>query len=81
MTSCACLVGSGLKEIFHLKAHSDTFWRSELRLLVEMFILETTEKIDVSSAKNFTFGVIPSNHQCKSKIEEGPKLSPEETQL
>ena len=32
MTSCACYVGSGLKYIFHLKAHSDNFWRIRVKI-------------------------------------------------
>ena len=53
MTYRACLVKPGLKDIFHLKAHSDIFWGSELRLLDEKLMSRIIEKVDVSSEKNF----------------------------
>ena len=42
ITSCACLVGSGLKLIFHWVAQSLIFFKSSLRLFVEVFKLWTT---------------------------------------
>ena len=41
MAFCACLVESGLEDIFHLKIDSGTLRRSELRLLVEMFVINS----------------------------------------
>ena len=48
ITSWACLVGCELEDIFHLKAHSDIFWRSEVRLLAEALMSWIFEKTDVS---------------------------------
>ena len=77
MTSWACSVGSGLKDIFYSNAHSDIFWRSELRLLAEELTSRTVEKIDVSSAKIFTFEVILSERSLMYiKKERGPGIEP-----
>ena len=53
MTSWACFVGSGLKLIFHCRAHSFILERSLFNRLVET-IIWTTENSDVSSTKSFT---------------------------
>ena len=52
ITSCACLVGSRLKLIFHLVVQSLIFSKSSLRLFAEVFKLWTSEKRDMSSANN-----------------------------
>ena len=54
ITSWACLLGSGLKLIFHWKAHLLIFFRSSFNSLAEAFTSWTTENNDVSSAKSFT---------------------------
>ena len=56
-TSWACLLRSGLKDIFHLKAHSDIFCRSLFSSFAEMLLSFTTENSDVSSAKSFTVDI------------------------
>ena len=51
MASWACLLGSGLKLIFHWKPQSLTFFKSSFNSLAEVFTSWTTENNDVSSAK------------------------------
>ena len=53
-TSCTCLFLSGLKDIFHLYAHSEIYSKSLFSLLAEMSGSFTTEKSSVSSAKSLT---------------------------
>ena len=53
MTSCACLVTSGLNNIFQLKAHSDIFLRSSFNKFEDSIALYTVENNEVSSANNF----------------------------
>ena len=52
MTSWACFVGSGLKLIFHWKAHLFISFRSLLGLLAVLSGTLTVENRDVSSANN-----------------------------
>ena len=52
ITSWACFVGSGLKLIFHWKAHLFISFRSLLRLLAVLSGSLTVEIKDVSSANN-----------------------------
>ena len=59
MNSWACFVGSGLKLIFHCRAHSFILERSLFNRLAESVILWTTENSDVSSAKSLTFEFKP----------------------
>ena len=59
MISWACFVGSGLKLIFHCRAHLLMLERSLFNRLAESVILWTTEKSDVSSAKSLTFEFKP----------------------
>ena len=53
ITSCACLVRSGLNIIFHWYAHLLIFLRSLLSSSVLAAMSRTTEKSDVSSANNY----------------------------
>ena len=55
INSCACLVGSGLKFIFHWNAHSPIFFKSLFRSIFEASTFVTTEKSEVSSANNLGF--------------------------
>ena len=52
ITSCACLVKSGLKIIFHSKAQSLITVKSLRMAAVPNWMSLTTEKRDVSSAKS-----------------------------
>ena len=60
ITSCAGFEGSGLKYIFHVWAQSLTLSRSLSRCDPELFLFWTTEKSDVSLAKSFAIGEMPS---------------------
>ena len=55
ITSFACLLGSGLKLIFHWKTHLLIFFRSSFNSVTEAFTSETTENKDKLPAKCFTF--------------------------
>ena len=44
ITSCACLLGSGLKLNFHCNAHLCIFFRSSLKFFADKVISWTTEK-------------------------------------
>ena len=52
MTSWACLVKSGLNNIFHLKTHSDFFLRSSFNKFANFDKSYTVENNKVSSASN-----------------------------
>ena len=52
ITSCTCLIKSGLKTIFHWKAQLLIAVKSSRKLAALDWISLTTEKRDVSSAKN-----------------------------
>ena len=54
ITSWACLDGSGLRDIFHLLAQRLTLSRSLFSFCEVLIGLQTTESIEVSSAKSFT---------------------------
>ena len=58
-TSFTCLVGSGLNNIFQLKAQSRIFTKSIFRLEAETLALLTSEKRELSSANNLTSVVRP----------------------
>ena len=53
MTSCACLVGSGLKFIFHWNTQVLVLVESLFNSLADLAIFSTTENSDASSANNF----------------------------
>ena len=56
--SIACLFGWGLNNIFHWKAHLLAISRTELNLVLKLFLSKTFEKSDVSSANILHFNVI-----------------------
>ena len=55
ISSCACLVGSVLKFIFHWNTHSPIFFKSLFRSMFETSTFLTTEKSEVLSANNLGF--------------------------
>ena len=57
--SCACVVGSGLHDIFQFKAQSRIFTKSLFGLEAETLTLLTNEKREVSYANNLTLVVRP----------------------
>ena len=59
ITSFVCLVGSGLNDIFQLKAQSRVLTKSLVSLEGETLVLLTTEKREVSSANSLTLVVRP----------------------
>ena len=68
ISSCACLVASGLKFIFQWNAHSSILFTSLFRSIFETSTFSTTEKSEVSPASNLglmlTFQI---NHWCRLK--------------
>ena len=58
--SLACFEGSGLNDIFHLKAQLDIRFRSSLSIAESLSLTFKTENIDVSSANIFIIDLIPS---------------------
>ena len=58
--SLACFEGSGLNDIFHLKAQLDIRFRSSLSIAASLLLSFITENIDVSSANIFILDWIPS---------------------
>ena len=52
-----CLLGSGLKVIFRWLAQTFILLKSLFKLVVDKFILSTTEKSKISSAKSLAFVV------------------------
>ena len=67
MTTWACLLGSGLKLIFHWKAQLLTFFKSSFNPLAEVFISWTTENNDASSAKSIALHCL-INHLYRLRI-------------
>ena len=59
-TSWACFEASRLNNIFHLYPRCDILDKSSLRDSDQKLDSQTTEKIEVSSAKSLTFEVSPS---------------------
>ena len=59
ISSCTCLVGPGLKFIFHLNAHSPIFFKSLFRLIFEVSTFLTTDKL--ISFKDSLKGLLESN--------------------
>ena len=57
ITSFTCLVGSGLNDIFQLKAQSHIFTKSLFSLEPETLALFTPEKREVSSGNSLTLVV------------------------
>ena len=76
-TSIACLFGSGLKDIFHWKAHLLTFARSELSWVFELLLSFTFENKDVSSAKILHTEVNPAGKSLTQiKNRNDPRAEP-----
>ena len=57
ISSCDCLVGSGLKFIFRWNAHSPIFFNSLFRSIFEASTFLTTEKNEVLSVNNVGYDV------------------------
>ena len=76
--SLACFEGSGLNDIFHLKAQLDIKFRSSLHSIAECLSLSfKTENIDVSSANIFILDWIPSGISLiKIRKNSGPNVEP-----
>ena len=55
--SCTCLLGSGLKLIFHWNAHLFIFSRSSFKFFADKVISWTTENREVSSASSLGFEI------------------------
>ena len=60
ITSCAFLLVSGLKIIFHWFAQAFILLKSLFKLVADKFILSTTEKSGISPANSLAFVVRPS---------------------
>ena len=54
-TSWACLLGAGLKLIFHGKAQLFILFKSLFKFFADKFLSNITEKRDVSSANSLGF--------------------------
>ena len=61
ITFCACLVGSGLKFVFHWNVQVLALNSSLFKLLTDLVIFFTTVNKDVSSANNFGLDAKSSN--------------------
>ena len=59
INSCACLLGSGLKVIFHRFAPAFILLKSLFKLVVDRFVLSITEKkkSEILSKKSLAFVV------------------------
>ena len=77
MTSWACLLGSGLKLIFHWKAQSLIFFKSLFSSFTEVVVSCFTEHRDVSSANSFALeDKSPDKSFMYIKNNNGPKMEP-----
>ena len=77
ITPCACLVGSGLKFIFHWNAHSPIFSKSSFRSIFEASTFLIREKSEVSSANNLGFDAKFSDKSLISiKNNSSPRIEP-----
>ena len=82
ISSCACLVGSGLKLTFRWKAHSPIFFKLLFRSIFDASAFLTTNKSDVSSANNLGFDARLSDKSLiEIKKNSGQELNPGELQL
>ena len=57
ITSCACLLGSGLKLIFYWNAYLFIFFRSSFKFFADKVISWTTENREVSSGNSLGFEI------------------------
>ena len=77
ITSYACLLGSGLKVIFHLLAQAFILLKSLFRLDADKFIFSTAGKSETWSAKSLKFVVWPSERSLiYIKNNKGPRIDP-----
>ena len=80
ITSCVCLLGSGLKLNFHWKAHRFILERSLLSSKVVITESWITKKREVSSAKSLVLEDKPSAKSLiHIKNNHGPRMQPWET--
>ena len=61
ITSWACLLGSGLKLIFHWKAQLFILFKSSFKFFTDKYLSNITEKRDVSSTNSLGFKTRFSN--------------------
>ena len=74
ISSSACLVGSGLKFIFHWKAHSPI---ALFRPIFEASTFLTTEKSEMPSANNLGFDAkFADKSLILIKNNSGPRIEP-----
>ena len=77
ITSWVCLLGSGLKFIFHWKAQLSILFKSWFNLFADECLSSVTEKIDVSSANSLGFEVKFSDKSFKYiKERSDPRIEP-----
>ena len=77
MTSCACFFGSGLKLIFHGKAHLFIFAMSLFSSRAEVLLSWITENKDVLPANSLAFEDNPSDKLLiYIKNNNGPSMEP-----
>ena len=77
ITSCACLLGSGLKLIFHWNAHLFIFFRSSFKFFADKVISWTTEKKEASSANSLGFETKLSERSLINiKEKRGTRIDP-----
>ena len=77
ITSSACLLGSGLKLIFHWNAHLFIFFRSSFKFFADKVISWTTENREVSSANSLGFEIKLSERSLINiKKKRGPRIDP-----
>ena len=77
MTSWACLEGSGLKLIFHWKPQLHILMKSFFNSFAYVFLLWTTEKGEVPSAKGQGLDDKPVDKSLMwTKNNKGPKIEP-----
>ena len=80
ITSCACLLGSGLKLIFHWKAQSLINFKSLLISLAQVLTSWAMENKEVSSANNLHSFLRPFGKSLiYIKNKRGPRLEPSNT--
>ena len=76
-TSWACLLGSGLKVIFHWKAQLFILFKSSFKFFADKSLSNITEKRDVSSANSLGFETRFSDKSfIYIKKSSGPRIEP-----
>ena len=75
--SLTCFDGSGLNDIFHLKAQLDIRFRSSISIAESLQLSIKTENINVSSVNIFILDWIPSGISVtKIRKNSGPNIEP-----